>query len=201
MMISRTMKFFLTTLPVMFFGVLVTAQNRDMVSALGYPEMIVYNAKIVTMDDASFESRVGSIRQAMAIRDGKILATGTDAEIRPLAGPHTQTLNMAGRTILPGLILTHEHPTDWAFQHPHAISHVLPNDDLVIHRWMPSGSPDEQFDAFTAKMKEAVAKAKPGQWILMSFNRYAPNGSDLPGVQQMFGSRVTKTLLDQLAPN
>jgi len=168
---------------------------------LGYPQMIVYNGKIVTMDDASFESRVGTIQQAMAIRDGKILATGSNAEIRGLAGPQTRTIDAHGRTVLPGLILTHEHPTDWAFQHPHAITHVLPNDDLLIHRWMPAGSAQEQFDAFSSTMKKAVAQAKPGQWILLSFNRYAPDGSDLPGVQQMFNTRVTKVLLDQMAPN
>jgi predicted amidohydrolase YtcJ len=170
-------------------------------SRLGYPQMVVYNAKIVTMDDGSFESKVGTIHQAMAIRDGRILATGANAEMRALAGPQTRTLDLKGRTVLPGLILTHEHPTDWVFQHPQAITHVLPNDDLLVHRWMPPLSAQEQFDAFTAALKQAVTAAKPGQWILISFNRYAADGRDLPGVQEMFRTRVTKTLLDQIAPN
>jgi len=50
--------------------------------------MILYNGKIETMDDASFESRVGTIVQAMAIRDGKILATGTNEEIQSRPLPH-----------------------------------------------------------------------------------------------------------------
>ena len=58
------------------------AQNSDLPTRLGYPQMIVYNGKIVTMDDGSFESRVGTIVQAMAIRDGRILATGSNADIR-----------------------------------------------------------------------------------------------------------------------
>ena len=55
------------------------AQSPPVAAQLGYPQMIVYNGKVVTMDDDSFESRVGTIVQAMAIRDGKILATGTTA--------------------------------------------------------------------------------------------------------------------------
>lgn len=52
------------------------AQDADVRGQLGYPQMIVYNGKIGTMDDSSFESKVGTIVKAMAIRDGKILAVG-----------------------------------------------------------------------------------------------------------------------------
>jgi len=40
-------------------------QKADVAALLGYPQVIVYNGKIVTMDDASFESKVGTIAQAM----------------------------------------------------------------------------------------------------------------------------------------
>lgn len=43
----------------------VWGQDRSSIAAkLGYPELIVYNWKIVTMDDPSFEPRVGTIIQA-----------------------------------------------------------------------------------------------------------------------------------------
>ncbi|MDA2934274.1 hypothetical protein MYX82_08015, partial [Acidobacteria bacterium AH-259-D05] len=51
-------------------------QQADIRSTLGYPDLIIHNAKIVTVDDASFESNVGTIVQAIAIRGDKILATG-----------------------------------------------------------------------------------------------------------------------------
>ena len=88
------------------------AQNDSLAQKLGYPQMIVYNGKVVTMDDNSFESRVGTIAQAMAIRDGKILATGSNADIRSLAGPQTRLVDARGRTVLPGFILGHDHHTD-----------------------------------------------------------------------------------------
>jgi len=183
------------------FNPLAGAQSEIVAQRLGYPQMIVHNGKIVTMDDDTFEARVGTIVQAMAIRDGKILATGSNAEIRSLAGPRTKTIDLKGRTVLPGFILTHEHPTDWAFQHPRAIGHVLPDDNFLIHRWLPGGPAKQQLAAFSEIMPQAIAKARPGQWILLSFNRYGPDGRDIPGVQELFHKNITKTWLDLLAPD
>ena len=56
------------------------------------PEVVLLNGKIVTVDAAI----VGV--QALAIRDGKILALGTTAEIRALAGPATRAIDLRGRT-------------------------------------------------------------------------------------------------------
>ncbi|MBI3895299.1 MAG: amidohydrolase family protein [Acidobacteria bacterium] len=177
------------------------AQNVDVASKLGYPQMIVYNGKIVTMDDKSFASQVGTIVQAMAIRDGKILATGTTTEVRALAGPPTKQIDLKGRTVLPSFILSHEHPvSDWAYTEPFAFRHVFPNDDVIISRWLPNLPPKEQLAMFEPTMKEAVAKAKPGQWI-----RVIPNwGPDYEWAKEMplvWGPAITKTYLDQLAPN
>lgn len=72
-------------------------------AVLGYPDFVFLNAKVVTVD-ASF-----SIREAVAIRDGKFLAIGTSNEIEALAGPHTVTTDLQGATVLPGLIDTHAH--------------------------------------------------------------------------------------------
>src|SRR3990172_4075567 len=153
---------------------LVWAQGNNVAAKLGYPQTIIYNAKIVTMDDASFTAQAGTIAQAMAIRDDKILSTGTNADIRALAGPQTKQIDLKGRTVLPNFIMTHEHPTDWAFQEPRAITHVLPNDDVIIHLWMPNLPPKEQLARFEPMMSAAISKAKPGQWIFLSFN-YGPD--------------------------
>ena len=176
------------------------AQRADVAAKLGHPQMILYNGKIVTMDDASFESRVGTVAQAMAIRDGRILATGTNADIQSLAGPQTKSVDLKGKTVLPSFFLTHEHPTDWAFQEPRAITHVLPNDDLVIHRWMPNRPPKEQLALFEPMMREALAKAKPGQWILLSFY-WGPNYEWSKEMMVLFRDSIRKEYLDQLAPS
>ena len=47
--------------------------------------------------------------RALAVRDGKIAAVGTSAEIRALAGPATRVIALGGRTVIPGLIDSHMH--------------------------------------------------------------------------------------------
>jgi predicted amidohydrolase YtcJ len=176
------------------------AQQVDVAAKLGYPQMILYNGKIVTMDDASFTPSVGTTVQAMAVRDDKILATGPNADVRALAGPQTKQIDLKGRTVIPSLIMTHEHPTDWAFIEPRGFRHVLPNDDVIVSRWMPNVPPKEQLAQFDGVLKEAVAKAKPGQWIRVIFN-WGPDYEWAEETETLFSKSITKEYLDQLAPN
>jgi len=62
-------------------------------------DMILHNGKMVTLDDHSFNSQVGTIAQAMQIQDGKIIQLGTNTEILALAGPDTQVIDLQGRTV------------------------------------------------------------------------------------------------------
>ena len=66
-------------------------------------DTILVNGKILTVD-AQF-----SIREAVAVRDGKITAVGSNAEIRKQAGPHTRVIDLQGRTVIPGFIDSHIH--------------------------------------------------------------------------------------------
>lgn len=67
------------------------------------PSRIFVSGKIVTVDDQF------SIKQAIAVDGERIVATGTDAEIRALAGPRTDIVDLKGRTMIPGLIDNHNH--------------------------------------------------------------------------------------------
>ncbi|MBI3896603.1 MAG: amidohydrolase family protein [Acidobacteria bacterium] len=176
------------------------AQQADIAAKLGFPQTILYNGKIVTMDSESFGSNPGTIVQAMAIRNDKILATGNNAEIRALAGPQTRQIDLKGREVLPNFMLTHEHPTDWVFIEPRAFRHVLPNDDVIVSRWMPNLPPKEQMAKFDGVVKEAVGKAKPGQWVRVVFN-WGPDYEWATEMQPLFSRSITKEYLDQLAPN
>ena len=51
------------------------------------------------------------VAQAVAIRDGRFIAVGTDRDMRPLTGPGTRVVDLAGRTVIPGLIDSHIHAT------------------------------------------------------------------------------------------
>jgi len=193
-----------TTAKVVLAGLLCAvsgwSQQADVAATLGYPQLIVHSGKIVTMNDAGFTPNVGTIVQAMAIRDGKILATGTNAEIRRLAGPRTTQFDLKGRTVVPSFIMTHEHPTDWVFIEPRAFRRVFPNDDVIISRWMPNEPPRQQLAAFDGIVRDAVTKAKPGQWIRVIFN-WGPDYEWAAEMETLFTRSITREYLDQLAPN
>jgi predicted amidohydrolase YtcJ len=71
-------------------------------------DLIVGNAHIITMDSAH-----PSIR-AMAIRDGRILALGSEQEVSLCASKRTHIIDLHGQTVLPGLIDVHTHAIEWA---------------------------------------------------------------------------------------
>jgi predicted amidohydrolase YtcJ len=50
-----------------------------------------------------------SIAEAIAVSDGRILAVGSTAAVSATAGPQTRRVNLAGRSLLPGLIDAHQH--------------------------------------------------------------------------------------------
>jgi predicted amidohydrolase YtcJ len=67
------------------------------------PDLIVYNAKIATNGIPPFV-------QAIAIADGKVVASGTNQDIMRLGGPETRAIDAGGRTVIPGLNDSHMHP-------------------------------------------------------------------------------------------
>ena len=66
-------------------------------------DRILVGGRILTVDAGD------RVAEAIAIRDGRILAVGTTAEIERLAGPATERIDLAGRTATPGLIDAHAH--------------------------------------------------------------------------------------------
>lgn len=47
--------------------------------------------------------------EAVAVRDGRIVAVGSEAEVMPLRGAQTEVVDLAGRTLIPGFIDPHAH--------------------------------------------------------------------------------------------
>lgn len=67
-------------------------------------DLILHGGKVVTVDKAF------SIAHAVAVREGRIVAVGTDADVLTLKGDRTNVVDLGGRTLIPGLIDSHVHP-------------------------------------------------------------------------------------------
>ncbi|HUS06398.1 MAG TPA: amidohydrolase [Bryobacteraceae bacterium] len=67
-------------------------------------DTIYYNGQIVTM------SSNHPTAQAVAIQGDRFLAVGSNADVLKTAGPRTKKINLAGQSVVPGLIESHVHP-------------------------------------------------------------------------------------------
>lgn len=93
----------LATLTLCLAGCAPLALDAERNAQHNAPELIVVNAKVVTVDDQA------SIAQAFAVRDGRFLAVGDNAQIRAMAGAATRIIDAQGRTVTPGLNDGHIH--------------------------------------------------------------------------------------------
>lgn len=112
------------------------AQNAD---------LVLTNGRFFTVDSG------WRIAEAVAIRDGRFVAVGTNAEVAKLAGPSTQTIDLAGRTVVPGLIDTHLHQVFAAM-------------NLTAVQLLGARSVADVQKAIAAR----VAETPPGQWVIAS---------------------------------
>ncbi|HET8630096.1 MAG TPA: amidohydrolase [Thermomicrobiales bacterium] len=108
-----------------------------------YAEAIYTGGQILTCDLAF------GVAEALAVRDGCVLAVGADGEIAALAGPGTRREALAGRTVLPGLIDAHCHVL--------ATGLLLGNVQLYDCR-----SIDDILEKVAARARETP----PGAWIV-----------------------------------
>ena len=109
-------------------------------------DTILVNGKIVTVDAQS------SIREAVAIRDGRIAALGSSAEIRRLAGPQARVVDLQGRTVIPGLIDSHLHAIRAAQTFATEVN------------WIGAPSIGDALARVTA----ASRSMKPGAWLIVA---------------------------------
>jgi predicted amidohydrolase YtcJ len=124
----------------------VVAMAAAAPAAAQAPDTVLINGKILTVD-AQF-----STKEALAIRDGKIQAVGTSAEMRRLAGPRSRVIDLQGRTVIPGLIDSHLHAIRAAETFATEVN------------WI--GAPTLA-DAL-ARVREASRAMKPGAWLIVA---------------------------------
>ena len=108
-------------------------------------DTILVNGKILTVDNQF------SVREALAIREGKIMATGSSADVRKLAGPGTRVIDLQGRTAIPGLIDNHMHATRAAETFSTEVN------------WIGATSLAEGLD----RIRQAAQRMKPNAWLVV----------------------------------
>src|SRR6202049_3299094 len=122
------------------------------------PDAIFYNGKIVTVDAAS------KIQQAFAVKGEEFLAAGTTAKIRALAGKNTRLVDLRGSTVIPRLAAAHHHVyasarVTWRGVDMLGVTTVA---------------------EMSNRLRQAVAKAKPGETVYTTAGWRTPGGGPEP---------------------
>jgi len=90
------------------------------------PDYVYFNGKIVTVNERS------DVAQAFATRKDRIIAVGSDMEVKKLAGPSTVVRDLRGAMVLPGLIDSHVHAPDAAvYEFDHEIPEMQDIDQVL----------------------------------------------------------------------
>ncbi|MCK9358129.1 MAG: amidohydrolase [Dehalococcoidia bacterium] len=113
---------------------------------LSHADVVILGGNVVTIDPANPRA------QAVAVQFDRIVAVGTDDELKPLIGAGTQVVDARGMTVTPGFIDAHCHPLDAGRR------------SLLRADCGPDKAPS------IAAVKQALAKqaraTPPGDWVL-----------------------------------
>lgn len=131
-------------------------------------DLVILNGKVFTVDDEN------PVTEAVAVKDGRILATGRSADIKKMIRKGaTVVINARGRLVLPGFNDAHVHfgPLD---------------PDYIDLRYITEPS------VITQKVREMAAKSNPGEVIRGGHWEH-----------EMFTDKKwpTKELIDHVAPD
>jgi predicted amidohydrolase YtcJ len=134
-------------------------------------DRILVNGKIITVDPND------SIVGAVAIKDGKFLATGSTEDIKELAWMNTEVIDLEGKTALPGIIDSHTHPS-------HAATLIT-----EINCRQPQV---KNIHDILTMVKDRAEELGPGKWV---------RGSNFNDSKLVENRHITRQELDGAAPN
>lgn len=106
-------------------------------------DMVLQNGQVYTVNKEQPDA------EAVAIKDGIIIFTGSNADVKKYIGKNTELIDCKGQFVMPGFIEGHGHI--------YGLGSSLVNLNLMhVKNW----------DEIVALVAEAVKKAKPGDWII-----------------------------------
>src|SRR5881394_1184328 len=105
-------------------------------------DLVVLNARVYTADVNR------PVAEAFAVRAGRIAFVGSSRGALALVGPHTERLDLAGRTVIPGMVDAHAHLL--------GLGQALRTVSLVGTR---------SYDEVIARVVDRAKTARPGEWI------------------------------------
>lgn len=145
---------------------------------MGSADMVLLNGNVITVD-TDF-----SIVEAIAIRNGRFLAVGTNHQIRELIDRETEQLDLGGKTVLPGIIDSHIHLSLWSTTRP----------PLSLDLSYPNV---KSIRDVVALVREKAAELPEGEWV----RGYGWDESYFEEWAKDHNRHPTRWDLDEVSPN
>ncbi len=145
----------------MTISAIANAQPQQLIK---YADLVLYNGTVLTVDQDF------SVAEAIAVRDGRVLAVGTSSDMLALAGPETRQIDLNGRTVTPGYIYNdgdNSVPAGDIYKMTQ-INGVLSTDRV------PGASLEELLDS----LNHATDVAEPGSPVLINMPKASPRESE-----------------------
>ena len=158
------------------FGIMLTARAQVPAELIEYPDTILHNGKILTVDEDF------SVAEAVAIRDGEFLAVGTNQEVLRLRGPETRVIDVEEKTVIPGFVGT-DADNDF-------VGGNLYKETLIGGQVLGTLRDLTTRELILDKVREVVAARPAGESI---FLRLPEEGAD--------GMQLTMADIEPLSPN
>ena len=140
------------------------------------PDLILTNGTVLTADAENSQA------EAVAVYDGRIGAVGSARDIDALADKRTKTVDLKGRTVLPGLTDPHVHFADGG---AHMMHRIDCRDFYSNVRSIPQ---------VVEKIREQAQQQAPGTWVVA-------HGSPMQDFRMPEGRFPNRHELDQAAPD
>ncbi|MBI2820961.1 MAG: amidohydrolase family protein [Acidobacteria bacterium] len=189
-------RFLPTFLMIPIFGFGMAQQLPAEAPGYSVADLILVNGKVVSMDDrGTAPNTPGRLYQAIAIKGKKIMALGTDEAIKKLANSATRTIDLQGKTVIPGIIESHAHTYGNAF------SQYGPKVGLVVPGIKLSVDTQKSAEATAKAIRETVVNAiqtqklPKGEWISVSL-RDSDQARQYSGGIWLYLGKINRKSLD-----
>lgn len=141
-------------------GIAAAASKSDPSSLLmNYADLVLYHGTVLAVDEDF------TVAEAIAIRDGRVLALGTDEEMLQLAGPDTERIDLNGRTATPGYIYNDG-------------DNAVPGGDIykdtMVGGWLSGRIQGSDMEMLLSSIEDVVEKAEPGEPVFINMPKTFP---------------------------
>ena len=141
----------------------ITAAHAQSPLLMNYADLVLHNGKVLTVDEGF------TVAEAIAVRDGRVLATGSSRDMLALAGPDTTRVDLEGRTVTPGYIYNDG-------------DNAVPGGDIykdtLVDGWLSGRIEGEDLQQLLRSIEETLGQSHAGDPVFINMPKNYPQEAE-----------------------